>query len=221
MTDVKTGEKLVEENMRLVGSIAARFTGRGCDYEDLTQIGAIGLIKAARRFDESYGVKFSTYAVPVITGEIKAFLRDDGMIKISRSIKENAVKGKRCAERLAMLYGREPTISEIAKECGISREDLVQSFEASLPPEPVVKTDRDGKEIELAAPEDEEEKILNKILVSDILSSLDKNRRQIIALRYCKGLTQSETAKITGISQAQVSRIEKSVIQKLKAEYSV
>lgn len=219
--DEKAYGELVENNMKLVMSIAARFVGRGYDYEDLTQIGAMGLMKAIEKFDASYEVKFSTYAVPVIMGEIKRFLRDDGLIKVSRSIKETAMKGKRYAEKLRTVLGREPTISEIAEAGGLNEEDLTQAFEATLPTTSVIVTDEDGKESEIAADENEEERILNKILVADMLASLENRQRQIIVLRYYKGMTQSETAKRVGVSQVQVSRIEKTVIRKLKTEFSI
>lgn len=219
--DEKAYGELVENNMKLVMSIAARFVGRGYDYEDLIQIGAMGLMKAIEKFDASYDVKFSTYAVPVIMGEIKRFLRDDGLIKVSRSIKETAMKGKRYAEKLRTVLGREPTVSEIAEAGGLNEEDLTQAFEATLPTTSVIVTDEDGKESEIAADENEEERILNKILVADMLASLENRQRQIIVLRYYKGMTQSETAKRVGVSQVQVSRIEKTVIQKLKTEFSI
>ncbi len=218
--DKKACNELAVNNMKLVRSIAARFTGRGYDREELSQIGAIGLIKAIEKFDTSYGVKFSTYAVPVIMGEIKRFLRDDGMIKISRSIKETAIKGKKYAEKLRVSLGREPTIAEISSESGIDEESLAEAFDANLPIGSIVVSDDDGNERELGAAPSDEETILNKILVSDMLESLEKRERQIMILRYYRGKTQSETAKIIGVSQVQISRLEKAVIKKLRENFS-
>ncbi len=220
--DESARDELVKNNMKLVGSIAARFTGRGYDWEDLSQIGAMGLLKAIDKFDLSYGVMFSTYAVPVIMGEIKRFLRDDGMIKISRSIKETAAKGKKYAENLCAKLGREPTTSEIAKESGIDEEELMEAFDAVMPVDTLTAFDSEGKEqeIKIADTEFSEENIINKIFVSDMLTSLPKRERQIIALRYFKGKTQSETAKLIGVSQVQISRLEKNIINKLKAKFS-
>lgn len=219
--DKKACDMLVENNMNLVRSIAARFAGRGCEYEDLTQIGAIGLMKAIEKFDVGYGVKFSTYAVPVIMGEIKRFLRDDGMLKISRSIKETALKGKKCAEALRKSLGREPTIGEVSKESGIAVDVLTQAFDALLPPTSITQTDEDGKEYENVPGENKEDEIINKIFVAALLKSLDTRQRQIMVLRYFRGMTQSETAKRVGISQVQVSRIEKAVIMRLREEMSI
>lgn len=220
--DREAEEQLVRDNMKLVWSIAGRFTGRGCEADDLSQIGAIGLIKAIHKFDMSYGVKFSTYAVPVIAGEIKRFLRDDGMIKISRTLKEHALHGKKCAEFLRIRLGREPTVEEISKESGIDSDALLEAFDATCPVDTLTPTDNDGKETELAVPShvNGEEEIINRILVEDMLQSLEPREKQILILRYFKGKTQAETAAIIGVSQVQISRIEKSSIQKLKAKYS-
>jgi len=220
--DKKAEEKLVENNMKLVWSIAGRFSGYGYETDDLSQIGAIGLIKAIEKFDFSFGVKFSTYAVPVIMGEIKRFLRDDGIIKISRSLKESAIKGKKCAEALRYKLGREPTIEEISKESGIKSEILLEAFDASLPVDTITPVDSDGKEIEFNLPpqNDSEENLINKILVKEMLDKLSKRDRQVLILRYFKGKTQEQTAKIIGVSQVHVSRIEKSAIALLKSEFS-
>jgi len=220
--DKKAEEKLVDNNMKLVWSIAGRFSGYGYETDDLSQIGAIGLIKAIEKFDFSFGVKFSTYAVPVIMGEIKRFLRDDGIIKISRSLKESAIKGKKCAEALRYKLGREPTIEEISKESGIKSEILLEAFDASLPVDTITPVDSDGKEIEFNLPpqNDSEENLINKILVKEMLDKLSKRDRQVLILRYFKGKTQEQTAKIIGVSQVHVSRIEKSAIALLKSEFS-
>lgn len=218
--DKNACNELTVNNMKLVGSIAARFLGRGYEWEELSQVGAIGLMRAIEKFDTSYNVKFSTYAVPVIMGEIKRFLRDDGMIKISRSIKETAAKGKKYAEELRIKMGREPTIAEISAESGIAEDELVEAFDASLPVESIIVSDENGNERELGAAASQEEEILNKILVSDMLESLENRERQIMILRYYNGKTQTETAKIIGVSQVQISRIEKSVLKKLRENFS-
>lgn len=214
-------EELVKNNMNLVRSIAGRFSGRGCETEDLLQIGAIGLIKAIHKFDMSYEVKFSTYAVPVIAGEIKRFLRDDGIIKISRNLKEIAQKGKRCREDLRGSLGREPTLQEISESSGIASETLVEAFDACMPVESISIQNEDGKEIENFPTNnnDEENEIVNRILVEDMLNSLGKREKQILLLRYFKGKTQAETAKIIGVSQVQISRLEKTAIKKLKENF--
>lgn len=225
---IKSGDKSAEEsfiknNMKLVWSLAGRFLNFGYEKEDLYQIGAIGLINAVHKFDLSFGVKFSTYAVPVILGEIKRFLRDDGMIKISRTLKENSLKGKRIAEALRGSLGREPTIEEISKESGIKVEDLIEAFEALQPVETITPTDRDGNECELniCEEQDSEEKIMNKVLVENMLERITSKEKQILILRYFKGKTQSQTAEVIGVSQVQISRIEKAVLKKIKNEYSV
>lgn len=221
--DKKACEELVINNMKLVGSIAARFSGRDYDWEDLRQIGAIGLMKAIDKFDTSYGVKFSTYAVPVIMGEIKRFLRDDGIIKISRSIKETAAKGKKYAEILRTRLGREPTFAEISKESGICEEELVEAFDAVMPVDSITRVDTEGQENEINIADNKytEDDILNKIFVSDMLDRLSKRERQIIILRYYRGKTQCEAAGLIGVSQVQISRIEKAAIEKLRSEFSV
>ncbi len=219
--DKKAEEELVENNMKLVWSIAARFSGFGCETDDLNQIGAMGLIKAIHKFDTSHNVKFSTYAVPVILGEIKRFLRDDGIIKISRSLKESAIKGRRCAEELRQKLGREATIAEIALESGIDAENLIEAFDAITPVESITPTDKSGEEYQLPIFDnnDNEDQIINHVLVEDMLKKLDKRERQILILRYFKGKTQTQIAEIIGVSQVQISRIEKSAIQKLQKEF--
>lgn len=218
---VKSGDKtaeeeLVEQNMGLVINAAKRFLNRGCDFEELTQIGAIGLIKAVKRFDDAYGVCFSTYAVPVIIGEIRRFLRDDNIIKISRTVKERAIKGRKAEEQLRRELKREPTINEVSEVSGISTEDLVEAFEAAAVPESIYyENDDSGQSERLRAP-DSENDIINKVLISELLSHLDARERQIIVLRYFKEKTQAQIAEIIGVSQVQISRIEKNVLKKLR-----
>lgn len=223
---VRDGDKraenlMVEQNMGLVYSIVKRFTGRGYEAEDLTQIGAIGLIKAVKKFNPEFNVQFSTYAVPMITGEIKRFMRDDGAIKISRTLKESAMKGWRAEEVLRRRLNREPTVNEISEECGICVEDLIEAFEAASPPESIYESiysggDKEIKVVDTIAGGEIEDGIINKVLLDDILKRLKPREKQILILRYFKGKTQSEIAKIIGVSQVQISRIEKKAIERIR-----
>ena len=220
--DEKELSSLVEENCGLVWSVVKRYLKRGAEAEDLFQIGSIGLIKAIKKFDLSYNVKFSTYAVPMIMGEIKRFLRDDGMIKVSRSIKENAVKINGIAEVLRKRLMREPTIYEIATEAKMETEDVVEAMEAYYVPESLDGATGSGGEDSLSlidrlsSGEDEETHLIEKILLKDLINSLSARERQIIVLRYFKEKTQTEIASMFGISQVQVSRIEKKLLLKMK-----
>lgn len=212
-------DSAVEENMGLVYTVARMFMGRDCEFEDLVQIGSIGLIKAVRRFDESYGVCFSTYAVPMISGEIRRFLRDDGIIKISRSVKENAAKGKRAAECIRKRTGTEPTVSEISKECGIPGEELIYAFEAcsgciSMDAEP-----EEGVKKQYGISYEDE--TIDKLTISEALAGLSPRERQVIIMRYMNGKTQSAIARLIGVSQVQVSRIEKKAIEMMKGVINI
>ncbi len=214
---------MVEENMGLVYSIVRRFANRGCDMEDLAQIGAIGLIKAVKKFNPEFNVQFSTYAVPMITGEIKRFLRDDGAVKISRTLKENAMKGWRCEELLRIKLNRQPTINEISRESGIDAESLVEAFEAAAPPESIYESVYDGGDkkiylIDAIAGGETEDEIINKVMIDDILNRMKPREKEVILLRYFRGKTQSEIAKMIGVSQVQVSRIEKKAIERIREE---
>ncbi|MBQ9765659.1 MAG: SigF/SigG family RNA polymerase sporulation sigma factor [Lachnospiraceae bacterium] len=215
-------ERLVVENMGLVWSIVRRFAGRGYEMEDLFQIGSIGLMKAIDKFDTSFEVRFSTYAVPMITGEIKRFLRDDGMVKISRSIKENGWKLKHAEEKLVRELGREVTLEELSSETGIAVEDIVLAFEANTEIESIYKSvyQGDGNEIylidKLKERTDENEKLLNSIALEQILGILSENERRLIELRYFKEKTQVEVARELSVSQVQVSRMEKKILLKMR-----
>lgn len=220
--DERAKEQLVEENTGLVWCVVKRFYNRGAEAEDLFQIGTIGLLKAIDKFDLSYEVKFSTYAVPLISGEIKRFLRDDGMIKVSRSLKELAYKASCCQEELRRSWGREPTLSEIARNMGVEKEELAAAMEASSEIESLHKTiyQKDGNEIQLMdrleEKEGKEEQILNQILLKELLNHLEKEERQLIYLRYFKNKTQSEVGRMLGISQVQVSRTEKKLLKRMR-----
>ena len=235
--DKEAREILIEENLGLVRHIVKRFIGRGYDPEDLFQIGCIGLIKAIDKFDLQFDVRFSTYAVPMIQGEIKRFLRDDGMVKVSRTLKENGWKIKQAAERLSQLYGREATLQELAAETALSVEDIVMALDANVEVESIYKSvyQSDGNEIYLVdqvvdsaggctagvsrVNEDaEKEKILNHMLLEQLLATLPETERQLIHMRYFQEKTQVEVAKALGISQVQVSRMEKRILLHLRQE---
>ena len=220
--DKSARDRLVSENMGLVWSIVRRFGGRGYDPEDLFQIGSIGLIKAIDKFDLSFDVKFSTYAVPMIAGEIKRFLRDDGMIKVSRVLKETAVKAKGVKEALNLKLGREPTLNEIAGELGICVEELAAAMESGAEIESLQKTiyQGDGSSIHLMDKLEEKsnpaEEVMNKMLLGRLLNELSPQDRKIIIRRYYMEQTQTQIAKELGISQVQVSRMEKKILKSMR-----
>ncbi len=220
--DKAAREKLVEENMGLVYTIVRRFLGRGHEMEDLIQIGSIGLIKAIDKFDASYEVRFSTYAVPMIAGEIRRFLRDDGMIKVSRSLKETAVKAAAAREMLEKKNGREPTMEEISEEIGADREDIVLALESAAEVESLHKTiyQGDGNAISLMdrleEQKDANEELLNHMVLRELLEGLPEEEHKLIYMRYFGEKTQTEVAKELGMSQVQVSRYEKKILKKLR-----
>lgn len=220
--DKEAREQLVEENIGLIWCVVKRFYGRGCDPEDLFQIGCIGLLKAIDKFDVSYEVRFSTYAVPMISGEIKRFLRDDGMIKVSRTLKELAYKSLQAREKLTGALGREPTIEELAGEMGVDKEELVQAMEAGGEIESIYRPvhQKEGNEIRLVdkleEKEKQEDKILDRMVLKQLLETLDTKERQLIYLRYFADKTQSDVGKMMGISQVQVSRMEKRIMENLR-----
>lgn len=222
--DEEARAKLVEENAGLVWCIVKRFFNRGVEADDLFQIGNIGLLKAIDKFDLSYDVKFSTYAVPMISGEIKRFLRDDGIIKVSRSLKELSYKAWLCQERLTEERGREPTVSEIAQELNVESEELTMALEASGEIESIYKPvyAKDGQEIrlmdKLSEKSDAEENVLNQMLLKQLLGTLDKEERRLIYLRYFAEQTQSQVGKELGISQVQVSRLEKKILKQMREQ---
>jgi len=215
----KAREVLIEQNLGLVHHIVKRFLGRGYDAEDLFQIGVIGLIKSIDKFDTSYDVKFSTYAVPLITGEIKRFLRDDGMVKVSRTLKENGMKVRYATERLGNKLNREPTLAEVAREAELTDEEVVMAMEANVQVESIYKSvyQNDGNEIFLVdqladEKQNEQELVLNHMVLSQLISGLPQKEQKLIKLRYYQDKTQTEVAKVLGISQVQVSRLEKKIL---------
>ena len=216
--DKAARERLVMDNVGLVWSVARRFAGRGCEMEDLFQIGSIGLLKAIDHFDENFDVKFSTYAVPMITGEIRRFLRDDGMIKVSRSLKELAGRVRGAREEMGFTLGREPTIEELAQCVGASREEVAASLEAGAQVDslnrPIKEGEADGICLmdRLEQETDEKEEVLNHLLLGELLEELGERERALIRLRYFGEQTQSSVAAALGMSQVQVSRLEKRVL---------
>ncbi len=215
-------DQVIQNNMGLVYSIVSRYVGRGYDNEELSQIGSIGLIKAVDKFDTSFEVKFSTYAVPMISGEIKRFLRDDGMVKVSRSIKENGWKIKRAADQLSQQLDREPSIEELAAATEIAVEDIVIALEANSEVESLHRTVSfaDGKEVSLEdkiqEKSDWNEKLLNRMLIEELMLGLDEKEKKLIHMRYYEDKTQREVAESMGVSQVQVSRWEKKILQCLR-----
>lgn len=221
--DKAARDQVITENIGLVWCTVKRFLGRGYEADDLFQIGSIGLMKAIDKFDDSFEVKFSTYAVPMIAGEIKRFLRDDGMIKVSRSLKENGWKVRQAAEHLAHQLGRDATLEEIAAATELTVEDIVMAMEANVEVESIYKSvyQSDGNEIYLVdkIPEkkDDNEVLLNHMLLEQLLEELNETERELIKLRYFQDKTQVEVAKKLGVSQVQVSRMEKKILIRMRA----
>ena len=220
--DKNAKEQLVNDNLGLVHHIVKRYIGRGVEVEDLFQIGSIGLLKAIDNFDMQFGVQFSTYAVPMIQGEIKRFLRDDGIIKVSRSIKENSFKISKAANQFWQKYGREPTVLELCNETGLLKEDVVMALEAGIEVESIYKTlnGQDGNKQflvdKLAGEKDEDEKLINKVLLQQLLNTLSGMEKELLTMRYYEDKTQTQVAQRLGISQVQVSRLEKKILMGLR-----
>lgn len=223
--DKEAVEQLVEENMGLVGSVVKRFDNRGYDREDLFQIGLIGLLKAIEKFDFSYEVRFSTYAVPLVMGEIRRFLRDDGMIKVSRSLKESSWKIKKSRQKLEQQLGRSATMKELAAETRLSVEEIAMALEAGEDVSSIYQTvyQSDGSELYLvdkvADKTPQEDELLDQVVVQQLLLLLEPCEQQLITLRYFEGKTQSRVADVMGMTQVQVSRMEKKVLKKMKLLY--
>ncbi len=220
--------KLIEDNNGLIWSIVRRFNGRGYDIEDLYQIGTIGFIKAIQRFDTSFEVRLSTYAVPYILGEIKRYIRDDGPIKVSRSIKELNVKILELQREFLHKYGRDISLEEISKELKISKEEIAMALDSTRPVDSIEdakykdnKTDKTVSILEqISTGKDEETEITNRITIKNLINELNDNEKEIILLRYYKQKTQMQVSKILGITQVQVSRIERKVLDKMKKRLS-
>ncbi|MBE6727469.1 MAG: sigma-70 family RNA polymerase sigma factor [Ruminococcaceae bacterium] len=209
-------EKFIEENLGLVHSLCHRFKGRGIEYDDLYQAGCVGLVKATDAFDHSRGLCFSTYAVPVILGEIRRLFRDGGAVKVSRSLKELSLKVTRLSSQMTAVLGREPTVSELSERLGCSKEEISEAISASRPVVSLTYEDDDGvSEYELPTTSVEEE-LADKLLISGALESLSELERKIVSCRFYHGMTQSKTAELLSMSQVQISRNEKRILQKLK-----
>ena len=220
--DKEAREILIQENMGLVHHVVRRFLGRGVEAEDLVHIGSIGLLKAIERFDLSYEVRFSTYAVPMIAGEIKRFLRDDSMIKVSRALKELAVKAARLREELRMERGEEPGMEELAEMLGVDPEELAQAYDSCSEVESLHKIiyQGDGEGVSLMErveeKKDEQEELLTGMLVRQLLDTLEPKERRLIILRFFCDRTQAQVARELGMTQVQVSRLEKKILSTLK-----
>lgn len=223
--DKAARDQLVMDNVGLIWSIVRRFTGRGYEMEDLFQIGSIGLIKAIDKFDTGFDVKFSTYAVPMITGEIKRFLRDDGMIKVSRSIKEMGIRVRAAREEMTYSLGREPTIEEIAARLETSREEVAASMEAGAEVESLYRPTGNGDDNtmflmdRLEEENNDHEELLNRMVLKELMEGLNEEQREIIVRRYFYNQTQTQIAKELGISQVQVSRLEKRILKEMRMRY--
>lgn len=214
---------LTDSNMGLVHSIAKKFTQRGVDYDDILQLGCIGLVNAIKKFDMNFEVKFSTYAVPLIIGEIKRFLRDDGQIKVSRVYRSISFKAGSIREKLLIKLKREPTIHEMAKEMNIDVGDLVTAFEATQPAESLYKSVDENEKVllvdKMSGGVETENEIIDKLAISESINKLTERERKIITLRYFKEKKQREVATILGISQVQVSRLEKQILMKMRENF--
>lgn len=232
--DKNARDTLVESNLGLVRFIVKRFQNRGYDMEDLFQIGCIGLVKAVDQFDTEYHVKFSTYAVPLITGEIKRFLRDDGMIKVSRSLKENGYRIRQAAEAITGKEGREPTMKELEEATGLKKEEIAMALEANVEIESIYRTvyQSDGNEIYLVdkivkgtetgtlskgTADTEKEKLLDHMMLKQLMDHLEGREKEIIRLRFFEDKTQTEVARLLNMNQVQVCRQEKKTLVKLRA----
>jgi RNA polymerase sporulation-specific sigma factor len=212
-------ENLLTENAGLIWSIVRRYYGRGVETDDLYQLGCLGFLKAVRGFDPAYGCQFSTYAVPKISGEIRRFLRDDGAVKVSRTVKEKALTIRLARDRLTHQLLREPTLSELAEETGITVEEIAEADTATTAVTSLQsETGEEGLTLEgmLSDPASMEEEVTEKLALRHAIDDLPERERQVIFLRYYKGLTQDRAARVLGVSQVQVSRIEKKAMGKLK-----
>lgn len=215
--DAAAQTRIVEENIGLVHASARRFMGRGIEYDDLFQAGCMGLVKAVTGFDLTRGVQFSTYAVPVIMGEMRRLFRDDGPIKISRALKELSMKAQRAREQLSFSLGREPTLQELAQTLQLDTAETAQALEASQMPLSLTADD-DGEDVQTDIPvESAEEGLIDRMALKDALGTLDSGDRKLIILRYFQSKTQTETAQVLNMTQVQVSRREKKILAQLKA----
>lgn len=216
--DRTAGEVLITENAGLIWSVAKRFLGRGTEADDLYQLGCLGFLKAVDGFDPNYGTRFSTYAVPKIAGEIRRFLRDDGAVKVSRSVKEQAVVIKQAKNRLMLALGRDPTLSELSEDTGFTPEEIALAETATAATESIQReSGEDGFTLEdLLSDSDSEEELVEKLSLKQAICALGERESSVIRLRYYHGLTQQQVSHVLGVSQVQVSRIEKKAIERLR-----
>lgn len=211
-----TRDELISNNLGLVHSCANKFRNRGIEYDDLYSTGCLGLVKAADDFDETLGYRFSTYAVPAILGEIKRLFRDGGAVKVSRSLKEKSREAVRLRDELSVSLGREPTVSELSEKLGINEFETVELLNIAVPPASLTATDEEG-ERQIDIPVDfGEEQIQNSIALREIIGKMPESDRRLIEMRYYKGLTQTVTAEKLGLSQVQVSRRERLLLQEMR-----
>ncbi len=216
--DKEAAGRLIEENSGLIWSVARRFFGRGTDAEDLFQLGCVGFLKAIDGFDPDFGTKFSTYAVPKISGEIRRFLRDDGAVKVSRSVKEQAAQIRAARQSMEQRMGREPTVGELSVELGISPEDIAFAETATGPAESLQRqSGEDGFTLELVLGDySAEEKMVEHVALRAAIEKLPQRERQVVALRYYHGMTQQSCAKVMKVSQVQISRLERRAVELLR-----
>ena len=215
--DREAREELLRENDKLIWSIVQRYVGRGVETDDQFQLGCIGFLKAVEGFDTEYGTQFSTYAVPKIAGEIRRFLRDDGTVKVSRTLKEQAVRIRMAREKLSNTLGREPSLSELSQETDLSPEEIAAAETAAGPVASLQSENADGLTLESAlGDEGIEGDIVESLALRQAVNQLRERERQVISLRYFRGLTQERTAKILGVSQVQISRIERRAVAELR-----
>lgn len=218
--DRGASEDLVSENSGLIWAVAKRYLGRGTDGEDLYQLGCVGFLKAVEGFDLAYGTQFSTYAVPKIAGEIRRFLRDDGAVKVSRSLKEQSVLIKTVRNQLSLVLGREPTIQEISRQTDLTIEEIAMAETATAATESIQQqTGEEGFSLEnILTDTESEEKMLEKLALRQAIETLPEREKMVIRLRYFHGLTQQRVAVVLGVSQVQVSRIEKKALGLLRTQ---
>lgn len=216
--DEQACEQMLRDNSGLIWSIVRRYYGRGVEPDDLYQLGCLGFIKAVKGFDLTFGTQFSTYAVPKIAGEIRRFLRDDGAIKVSRGIREQAATIFAAREKLKNTLGREPVLSELSEETGLRPEEIAQCELAVAEPESLQRETGDGLTLEgMLGSESPEESLVEKIALREAIEALPERERMTILLRFFKGLTQEQTARLLGVSQVQVSRLERRALEKMRA----
>ena len=216
--DREAGEQLILENNGLIWSVARRFFGRGVDSDDLYQLGCLGFLKAVEGYDPAFGTQFSTYAVPKIAGEIRRFLRDDGAIKVSRSLKEQSASIKMTRSRLTAELGREPTIGEIGRELGLTAEEIAMAETATAATESIQReSGEDGFTLEnVLTDSDTEEQLVERIALREAIGKLPERERQVLSLRYYHGMTQQNCARVMHVSQVQISRLERRAVEQLR-----